>query len=417
VPEPAIWIDATRGAGRIRVFGLTLLERALRSVIESGLAPGRIEVALSAAAPDPALPGDLTRALPLHFTRDAGLTGARLARARREAAGAPLLALAADSVVDPRLLAQLARAEGSRVFLEPGEGTGAALLRLGPEAPDPEPEADGVRAISERALARGELKVFGEDEFDGYVQKLRRTLGPYLFQIDGRDAVVRAEKFLFWSNYKGSTDFMTRYVYPPLVWTLVRPLAHWRVHPNWITAVNWIATLGCIPLFAKGAWLPGLALAYLMSVMDSVDGKLARLTYTSSRLGDLMDHGLDIVHPPFWYMAWGFALGGGTTASGPYQASVVMLGLYAVDRIVTAIFRQRTGASIHGATPLDVRVRTFVSRRNVNLAAFTVALGVDAVAGTSGVALGVFYAIIAWQAFALAWHLQRLVAFWGTRLR
>jgi phosphatidylglycerophosphate synthase len=242
-------------------------------------------------------------------------------------------------------------------------------------------------------------------------------VGPYLFRIDDAEAAARVERFLFWSNYKGSTDFMTRYVYPPLVWALVRPLSHARVHPNWITATNWVATFGCIPFFAAGQWVPGLALAYLMSVMDSVDGKLARLTYTSSRIGDLMDHGLDIVHPPFWYMAWGFALGGGTTASGPWQASLGMFGLYAVDRIVTAIFRQRTGASIHGATPLDVRVRTFVSRRNVNLAVFTVALAVDALAGSSTAALAVFYGIVAWQALSLAWHVQRLVAFWGTRLR
>ena len=82
---------------------------------------------------------------------------------------------------------------------------------------------------------------------------------------------------------------------------------------------------------------------------------------------------------------------------------------------MTAIFRQRTGRSIHGATPLDVRFRTFVSRRNVNLAFFTVALIVDAILGTS-LALVTFYAIVAWQAVSLAWHAQRLVAFWGRKL-
>jgi phosphatidylglycerophosphate synthase len=417
--QPAIWIDA-RQEDRHRIFGLTLLERALRGVLEAGLAPPRVEVALAPGAAEPALPADLARALPLHFSHADGGAGACLARARRALEGRPWIALAADSVVDPRLLAHLAGSTSSQGVLERPEGDagrGAALLRLDPGAPDPAPDAATVREIAERGLARGDLKPFVEDEFDGYVQKLRRSVGPYLFEIDGAETIARVERFLFWSNYKGSTDFMTRYVYPPLVWALVRPLSHWRVHPNWITTINWVATFGCIPLFAEGAWLPGLALAYLMSVMDSVDGKLARLTYTSSRIGDLMDHGLDIVHPPFWYMAWGYALGGGTTTSAPWQASLAMLAIYAVDRVVTAIFRQKTGASIHGATPLDVRMRTFISRRNVNLAVFTVALAIDAALGTGVVALASFYAIVAWQGFSLVWHLQRLVAFWGTRLR
>ena len=45
-----------------------------------------------------------------------------------------------------------------------------------------------------------------------------------------------------------------------------------------------------------------------MTFLDTVDGKLARVTITSSRIGDVMDHGLDLVHPPLWYLAWGVGL-------------------------------------------------------------------------------------------------------------
>ena len=413
---PAIWIDATMGDRERRVFGMTLLERLLRGVREAGVGPPRVEVALPDRAPEPEIPADLAQALPIHVTRGAAPAGERLLGACAAAGGRPLLALSADSVVDPRLIAHLARSVAHLAFLEQGDGRGAAL-RLGPGAAGPEPAARSVREIAERALARGDVKPLTEGEFDGYVRKLRRQLPPYLLGVGDPEAVTRVERFLFWSNYKGSTDFMTRYVYPPLVWLLVRPLARMRVHPNWITGLDWVAALGAIPLFAAGAWVPGLALAYLMSLMDSVDGKLARLTYTSSWLGNLLDHGLDVVHPPLWYLAWGLALGGGNTSSAPFQASLVMLGLYALDRIVTLVFRRRTGVSIHGATPVDVRVRTFISRRNVNLPFFTAALAWDALAGTATAAPAVFYAIVAWQALSLAWHGQRLFAFWSTRIR
>jgi phosphatidylglycerophosphate synthase len=414
---PAIWIDATMGDRERRVFGMTLLERLLRGLRDAGIAPARIELALPEGAPDPALPADLADALPLHTTRGAAPAGERLQRACEAAGDRAVLALSADVVIDPRLVAHLARAVSHLAFLEPGAGRGA-VLRLGAGAFGPDPDARSVREIAERALARGDVKPFAPEEFDAYIQKLRRELPPYLLGVVDPEAVTRVERFLFWSNYKGSTDFMTRYVYPPLVWRLVRPLARMRVHPNWITGLDWLAALGAIPLFAAGEWVPGLALAYLMSVMDSVDGKLARLTYKSSWLGNLLDHGLDIVHPPLWYLAWGWALGGGDASSAPFQASLAMLGLYALDRVVTFVFKRRTRVSIHGATPLDVRVRTFISRRNVNLPFFTAALVFDAWAGTpASVATGVFYAIVAWQALSLAWHAQRLVIFFGTRLR
>lgn len=50
-----------------------------------------------------------------------------------------------------------------------------------------------------------------------------------------------------------------------------------------------------------------------MTFLDTVDGKLARVTVTSSRFGDVMDHGLDIIHPPLWYLAWGLGLESTTT--------------------------------------------------------------------------------------------------------
>ena len=43
-------------------------------------------------------------------------------------------------------------------------------------------------------------------------------------------------------------------------------------------------------------------------VLDTVDGKLARCTITSSKWGNVFDHGIDLVHPPFWWWAWAVGL-------------------------------------------------------------------------------------------------------------
>ena len=132
---------------------------------------------------------------------------------------------------------------------------------------------------------------------------------------------------------------------------MVRPLARWGVHPNWVTGVSILLTLAVIPLCAAGHFLAGFLCAYGMSVLDSVDGKLARLTFTDSKLGNVLDHGLDLVHPPFWYCAWAYGLTLGT-APGPRIAPPTagatfrrrsssprswMLGLYVLDRLILKV--------------------------------------------------------------------------------
>jgi phosphatidylglycerophosphate synthase len=245
---------------------------------------------------------------------------------------------------------------------------------------------------------------------------LRRSLDPFVLRVWDAASRDRVERFLFRSNYKGSTDFMTKYVYPPLVWRILRPLARWRVQPNWVTGVSIAATFAAVPLFAGGHWLLGLALAYGMSLLDSVDGKLARLTFSSSWLGGVLDHGLDIVHPPLWYLAWAWALGAGQIGSLPFRLALLMTGVYIVDRVIAGVFRARTGVSIHDCTPLDAKLRTFISRRNVNVVLFTLALALDGLRPGLGAAPACFGFIVVWQVVSCLWHTQRIAHFWNVRV-
>ena len=419
-----MFIDATATAGPLPiVFGMDLVERLLRGVREVGVTPEEVVVALAPGGAEPEIHDDLRDFAPVRVARDVAGVGAALAECL--GAAAPVLAIHADAIFDARLAAQLAGDATSRVFASDDSATDderGVLLWLQPEiAPGLSSSLSSAGTtlddLASVLLASGAATPLRPEDFQGYITMLRRDLPPYLFRIRDDAARKRVERFLFWSNYKGSTDFMTRYVYPPFVWWMVRPLARWRVHPNLVTYVDIAATFAAVPFFWVGAWLPGLFLAYLMSVLDSVDGKLARVTFTSSKIGEVLDHGLDIVHPPIWYMAWGFALGGGSYASAPWLASLWMLGMYVGDRIVTGIFKWRHGKSIHGFTEFDERMRTFISRRNVNLPFFTIALAIDWLRGdtaTGGwaVATATFYVIVAWQAACLLFHGDRLVRFW-----
>ena len=413
-----VWIDATGSESARRVFGMSLLERLLRglALALAGPAGQRVDLAeIRVALPEDAErpehhEADAAAGLPVVWSREPGSAVARFGAALAQHPQDEWVALAADAVIDGRLLAHFLRGQGAVAFF--GERGGVLLRARSVDLPNAEEVVD-LEALAGKAVAAGSVERFSGRGFDTHIRNLRRDQAPYLTRLRSTRETAEAERFLFWSNYKGSTDFMTRYVYPPLVWWMLRPLARRRVHPNWVTAVDIAATVAAIPFFAAGAWLPGFLCAYLMSVLDSVDGKLARVTFTSSRLGNVLDHGLDIVHPPFWYLAWGYAVGGGDTSSAPFVASLWLFGLYVADRLMAPMFKHRTGRSIHGFTPLDERMRTFISRRNVNLPLFTLAVACDALVPGLRVAEITLYGIVAWQAVCLVFHADRVVRYWS----
>lgn len=429
LPTMRVLIDATATDLNLRVFGMNLVERLLHSIRRSPVEFEEVCISVHSENEDVEIDHPVRRTIeshsfdPIQLRWQGGLDPLvqRITRVMRDAPSASWLIVSGDTIVDARLISQLADLDGN-VFFESGEGDArGAILRLGRSGPKPRVDslASNVMDLVDQLSAEGQASPMSPTEFDPYITNLRRNLDPYLFLLSNEASRRRVERFMFWSNYKGSTDFMTKYIWPPLVWVLVRPLARWRVHPNWVTAIDIAATFLAIPLWMSGWWASGFFLAYLMSLLDSVDGKLARLTFSYSRLGNVLDHGLDLVHPPFWYLAWAWGLSGGDSESMVFQASVWMFWLYVADRLCAPIFKNRTGRSIHGYLPVDVKIRTFISRRNVNLPFFTAAIAADVLRADAmwTISTSTFYAIVFWQAICVLYHAYRTVQFFNVKNR
>jgi hypothetical protein len=399
-----VWIDAAQSAGE-RVFGLGLIERHLKALRHRKVAASTVVIDLGDSnAPDPAIALEKWP-FAVRVARGAGTIRERVMAV---AQGSPVLVVDADTLADARLYDFLSTQSGDLVAAE-GD---AILARLG-DASRLQPGATTLSTAIPVDAAR-----LTQAAFPGFIRNLRRTLPFYLFRVTNAAERKTVERFLFWSNYKGSTDFFTKYVYPPLVWIMVRPLARWGVHPNTVTAVSILLTLAVIPLCAAGHFLAGFLCAYGMSVLDSVDGKLARLTFTDSKLGNVLDHGLDLVHPPFWYCAWAYGLtlgtgpnatgviaasgGGGDVSSPVFIASLWMLGLYVLDRLILKVYPTRFGRGLHTHAPMDGFVRTFISRRNINLPLFTVGY-------IAGLGIETIYVMVVWQALTCLYHGARTI--------
>ncbi len=408
-----IWIDATNPRSELRIFGMMLLERQLHTLLEAGLEPTEVYVQLASETTHlPALlPAPLVRRLPLQWGHAHRTLVEYQTKRTYDAHDGPLLALEADAVIDSRLLRHLAGLSGSWMARGEMGAAQATVLRLEGDGPSLNSIGGSGRSLPELAQKspqHGSVQELCPRDVPSYLRKLRRDLPVYLFRVVDPASRDRAERFLFRSNYKGSTDFFTKYVYPPLVWRAVRPLARWRVHPNVVSLLNVGLTILAVPLFAQGYWVVAFTLAYTMSVLDSVDGKLARLTFSASKLGDILDHGLDIIHPPLWYFAWAWALGAGDLAAPVMQLAVWLAVFYAMDRLVAGLFSARVGRSIHGCTPFDEHMRTWVSRRNINVPFFMVGL-------LLGFPVTAFVVIVVWQVASLGLHLLRLVQFWNRK--
>ncbi len=319
------------------------------------------------------------------------------------------LVLRGDFVFDGRLIEALGKTRDVVLLARPEDGSvpvaahvrGGQLQQAAAWVRDGKPPlADGI------ALARP------EDLVHPYDSRLRKRQPAILARVTAETAPA-LEATLFDAAYKGVTDWVTRTLWPVPALRLTRTLANRGVTPNAVTLASWLLVLGALAAFTGGAFGAGLLAAWAMTFLDTVDGKLARVTLTSSRLGHVLDHGLDLVHPPFWWWAFGTAAAALPDALAgawlPLATWTCVVG-YVVGRALEGAFLAGFGFEIHSYRPVDSWFRRFTARRNPNLVLLSAAtlvgrpeLGILAVAG--------------WTVASIGFHALRLAAAGLCRLR
>ena len=133
--------------------------------------------------------------------------------------------------------------------------------------------------------------------------ELRKRERPFVLALDPADPEP-VERAAYDASYKGVTDALTLYLWRGLAFHLTRWAAHAGMTPNQVTLVGAAMCVGTFFLFMGGYYWLGMATGFGFMVLDTVDGKLARCTGQSSWWGNIFDHGIDLIHPPFWWWAW-----------------------------------------------------------------------------------------------------------------
>lgn len=252
----------------------------------------------------------------------------------------------------------------------------------------------------EDAAAAG-LAVLTPIELAGsYNQALRKKAPPVVAALDEGTAAA-IERLTFDASYKGVTDFVTKWLWPPVAFPITRFLARRGVTPNTVTLASFFCVLAAMAAFATGYHITGIVFGWLMALLDTVDGKLARVTLTSSKWGNVFDHGIDLVAPPFWWLAWWYGLANRADQDLTI-AMWVMVGGYVAGKLLEQAFISSFGIKTHVWQPLDSAFRQITARRNPNLAILTV----GALAGFPDKG---YLAAAAWMVLCFGFHLTRLV--------
>ncbi len=214
---------------------------------------------------------------------------------------------------------------------------------------------------------------------------------------------IAYERALFDRVYKGVTDAVTKYFWPLPAFHVVRWLARAGVRPNAVTCVGIGLTAVAAYGFAVGAFTLALISAWIMTFLDTVDGKLARVTHTSSRIGDWLDHGTDWVHPPIWWAC--LALGLSRThmlhPDIAWSGCAIIIGGYFAGRMSEAVFKKLFGFNQYIWQPFDAALRLVIARRNPNLIILTVGLA------TGGLGMA-YLAVSIWTVLTIGLQLVRL---------
>lgn len=159
-------------------------------------------------------------------------------------------------------------------------------------------------------------------DLTGLRQNLKKRDPLYVLPVTN-DNCRMLESELLTRYYKGVTDLVTKWLWPvPAFWT-VRFCVRFGLRLNHVTLLSLVLVRVAFWHSHHGA---GLVMGWLMTFLDTADGKLARVTVTSSRFGDVLDHGVDHSPAALVYCP-GFRVGHSVNTS-IYPDGIVLVDTY-----------------------------------------------------------------------------------------
>jgi 1L-myo-inositol 1-phosphate cytidylyltransferase / CDP-L-myo-inositol myo-inositolphosphotransferase len=314
-------LESVTGGGSKALFrlgGLSLVERAVRSLLARGLERVLVVVGHD-AGPVAAVVGRLgrgrVRAVYADRWRDGN--GASLAAVQGAVAGEALFVLVtADHVFAEGVLDRLLGTGAPAVLVDAapdraawGEGTRVrvvdeAVVAFGKHLDEPAIDCGAFLLPPEVFACQREAAADGDHTLAGAVTRLAQARlmravavprGCWWRDVDTPQDARAARMALRRSLGKDTDGPVSRFVNRPLSTRLSMALAPLRPAPDLVSLVALVLGLAGATLLAAGRGLAGALLVHVSSVADGVDGEVARLQLRGGPRGALLDGVLDRV--------------------------------------------------------------------------------------------------------------------------
>ena len=314
-------LGAVTGGGSkalVRLGGLSLVERAVRTLLQSGLERVVVVVGYD-AGPVATVVGRLApgRVRAVHAERWRDGNGASLAAAEAAVAGEELFVLVTTdhafgegaldqliSVGEPAVLVDPcpergAWLEGTRVRVHDGMAVG-----FGKHLTEPAIDCGAfllppqVFECQRQVAAEGDYSLAGAVTRLATLRPLRAVPlpeGTWWQDIDTPEDLRLARRALRRSLTKAADGPVSRWLNRPLSTRLSLAITPLRPSPDLISWAALALGLAGAWLLATGQGLAGALLVHATSVLDGVDGEVARLQLRASARGALLDGVLDRV--------------------------------------------------------------------------------------------------------------------------
>ena len=395
-----------------RLWGLTLLERNLRELVNLGI---REAVVVTRPESNPAeyFHHPQPKSLTISLVSAKNSNPFESLRKALEENGQNVLALEANALNDRRILKKLTETKSSCGLISPNglNKAGAAVLSSGEVALFNGESIENLTAAIEENLQNAKLQNLELSSFKTYVSNLRRDIVPFMILIENSFHLKNADDFLRQTVHKGTNDFVAKYIHPPFEFGIARYLAQTFITPNMVSFLNLLLSILAAYLFATGSLLAGGLVAAIKGILDGVDGKLSRLTLKFSKIGDLLDHGTDTIFDAIWYLALGWHFSNGDFSSVSATFTIILFSSYCVERIVPGIFKKLHGREIYDYAKIDRFMRLIGSRMNNNIWLLLIAT-------ILGWPKEGFYFISLWMLVTASWHTLRLLEVtWKSRTK
>jgi len=218
-----------------------------------------------------------------------------------------LIFIRADVVINPELIKVVINTRGNVICYDNNEFLG--ICKLNKEAlvilNDPSSRESLEKLVEKLSMHVDPPIKLNITQIKVEHEQLKRAISPICIRIVNKESIKKAKRMLIKQTQKGL--HFTAYINKPIEDALVYLVSDipW-ITPNRITILVNVLAFVVAALFLIGYLKIASIFAYIVGILDGIDGKLARARGVLTKLGHI-EHSFDMLFEQTWYVC--FALG------------------------------------------------------------------------------------------------------------